>query len=151
MHTLDAVRASGHDADGYFAPLTVSHFCLLTTFRRAGTPVATPVNVVVEGDAAYFRTWDTSGKARRLRHTPRVELRPCNRRGQAREGDPVPATATLLAGEESRHAADVLGRQHPLVHRLIVPPYHRLRGWATQQYRLDPPPGGPGRAGPASS
>jgi uncharacterized protein len=33
---------------------------LLTTYRRDGTPVGTPVNIAVEGDHAYVRTWDTS-------------------------------------------------------------------------------------------
>jgi len=29
---------------------------LLTTYKRDGTPVGTAVNIVVEGDHAYFRT-----------------------------------------------------------------------------------------------
>jgi len=45
----------------------------LTTFRKNGTPVATPVHVVVDGDVAYFRTWDVAGKAKRLRQTPRTD------------------------------------------------------------------------------
>lgn len=49
-------------ARGYFAPLADSKYMLLSTFRRNGSPVSTPVHVVVEGDAAFFRTWDVSGK-----------------------------------------------------------------------------------------
>ena len=48
-------------------PLTRTHTVLLTTFRRDGSPVESPVSLAVEGDRAVFRTWDTAWKARRLR------------------------------------------------------------------------------------
>lgn len=126
---------------GYFRPLAVSKYCLLTTYKRDGTPVATPVNVVVNGDGAYFRTWNTSGKAKRLRHTPQVELRPCGPRGKPKGDARVAAVASLLEGKASEEAAAALARQHPLVHGVAVPRLHRLRGWTTQQYRLSAPPG----------
>jgi Pyridoxamine 5'-phosphate oxidase len=53
----------------YFAPLAAAKYMLLTTFKRDGTPVATPVHVAVEDGRAYFRTWNPSGKWKRLRHT----------------------------------------------------------------------------------
>jgi uncharacterized protein len=43
---------------------------LLTTYRRDGTPVGTPVNIAVEGDHAFVRTWDTAWKFKRIRNTP---------------------------------------------------------------------------------
>lgn len=124
---------------GYFSPLAVSKYCLLTTYKRDGTPVATPVNVVVHGDDAYFRTWNTSGKGKRLRHTPRVELQPCGPRGKPKSDTKVAAVADLLEGKASQEAAAALAHQHPLVHGLVVPRLHRLRGWTTQQYRLTAP------------
>ncbi len=126
-------------ATGYFGPLAVSKYCLLTTYKRDGTPVATPVNVVVHGDDAYFRTWSTSGKAKRLRRTPRVELQPCGPRGKPKSDAKVAAVAALLEGKASEAAAAALARQHPLVHGLVVPRLHRLRGWITQQYRVTAP------------
>src|SRR5919112_1001238 len=54
-----------------------SHWAVrLTTFRRDGTPVSTPVNVAVEGDRAVFRTYEQAGKFKRLRNDPRVEVAP---------------------------------------------------------------------------
>jgi PPOX class probable F420-dependent enzyme len=123
---------------GFFAPLATSKYCSLTTYKRDGTPVATAVNVVVDGDVAYFRTWNTSGKAKRLRHTSRVELRPSGFRGKPKGEVKLSADATLVVGEESRRAAAALARQHPVVHGLVVPRLHRLRGWSTEHYRLDP-------------
>ena len=124
---------------GFFAVLATSKYCSLTTHKRDGTPVPTTVNVVVDGDVAYFRTWSTSGKAKRLRHTPRVELRPSGSRGKPKGSASLSADATLLLGEQSRAAAAALARQHPIIHGLVVPRLHRLRGWTTEQYRLDPP------------
>jgi phytoene dehydrogenase-like protein len=42
----------------------------LTSYRRGGTPVGTPVHVVAEGDRAYFRTWDATWKFKRIRNNP---------------------------------------------------------------------------------
>ncbi len=62
-------QAGDKDLSGYFAALSASKYMLLTTFRRDGRPVATPVHVVAEADKVFFRTWDVSGKAKRLRQT----------------------------------------------------------------------------------
>jgi uncharacterized protein len=127
---------------GYFAAISRAKYTQLTTFRRDGTPVATPVHVAAEPgrpDVAYFRTWDTTGKAKRLRHTSAVLVAPSTFRGQAL-GPAIGAEARLLDGEASQHAARLLARKHPILHGRLIPWYHRRRGWVTQQYRLDPPP-----------
>jgi PPOX class probable F420-dependent enzyme len=73
-------------------------FVQLTTFRRSGRPVHTPVWVVPEGDSLLVTTPSGSGKVKRLRRDPRVELRPCSRRGHVEPGAPtVPAVAALDA------------------------------------------------------
>jgi len=110
----------------------------LTTFRRDGTPVPTPVHFVVVGDTAFFRTWDVTGKAKRLRYTRTVEIAPSTFRGRPL-GPPVPAEAQLLEGVASDHAARLLAEKHPFLHRRFIPWYHRLRGWTTQHYRLSRP------------
>jgi uncharacterized protein len=123
---------------GYFAPLSASKYMLLTTYRRVGTPVSTPVHVVVDGDVAFFRTWDVSGKAKRIRHTPLVEVAPSNVRGRP-QGPTLHAKAQLLGPAESEMASRMLAQRHPILHGRLIPWYHRRRGWVTQHYRLDPP------------
>jgi PPOX class probable F420-dependent enzyme len=73
-----------------------------TTFRRDGSPVSTPVWVVGLGDGKVaFWTSSESGKAKRLAHTARVTVQPCNMRGIATDGtSPIEATARLVAGDE---------------------------------------------------
>jgi uncharacterized protein len=122
---------------GYFAPLLASKYMLLTTYRRAGTPVPTPVHVVGPGDVAFFRTWDSSGKAKRLKHTSLVEVTPSNFRGRP-QGPTLDANALLLGPVESEVATRLLARKHPVLHGHLIPWYHRRRGWVTQHYRLDP-------------
>lgn len=54
----------------------------LTTFRRDGTPVATPVWIVRHDDGWACTTGSASGKVKRLRHTSQVEVAPCDARGR---------------------------------------------------------------------
>jgi PPOX class probable F420-dependent enzyme len=61
----------------------------LTTFRRTGAPVATAVWVAPSDGALVVITGSATGKAKRLRHDPRVELRECDVRGRVRPGAPV--------------------------------------------------------------
>jgi PPOX class probable F420-dependent enzyme len=126
-------------ATGYFAPVSRAKYVQLTTFRRDGTPVPTAVHIVVDGDTAYFRTWNTTGKAKRIRHTPAVRVAPSTLRGHPR-GAAIRAQAQLLEGEASERAARLLAGKHPLLHGRLIPWFHRRRGWITQQYRLRPPP-----------
>jgi uncharacterized protein len=74
----------------------------LTTFRRDGTPVATPVWAVKLDDARIgFWTSSGSGKAKRLAHTARVTVAPSDARGRAKPGtEAVDATAQLVTGAE---------------------------------------------------
>jgi len=126
------------EASGYFAAVAGANYVQLTTFRRGGRAVATPVHVVTAGDVAFFRTWDVAGKAKRLRHTSAVRVAPSTFRGRPR-GPAIRAEAYLLEGEASQRAARSLARKHPVLHGRLIPWYHRRRGWTTQQYRLERP------------
>jgi PPOX class probable F420-dependent enzyme len=93
---------------------------LLRTRRRDGSWVETPVNLVVEGDRAYFSTPASSGKVRRLRNFDAVEVAPCTLRGTP-TGSAVPARARRLTGPEAEAAGRLLVRKHGFVHRVVVP------------------------------
>jgi PPOX class probable F420-dependent enzyme len=77
-------------------------YMLFTTFRRNGNPVSTPVWVVNLGEHEVgFWTSSGSGKAKRLAHTSRVTVQPCNGRGVVKGGtEPVAATARLVTGSD---------------------------------------------------
>ena len=82
--------------------LTDEKYMLLTTFRRDGTPVKTPVWVVpLDGGGFGFWTSSGSGKAKRLAHTDKVTVQPCDARGRVKEGEPaLDASARLVTGAE---------------------------------------------------
>jgi PPOX class probable F420-dependent enzyme len=110
---------------------------LLTTYRRDGTAVGTPVNIAVEGDHAFIRTYDRSGKAKRLRRNDAVEVAPSTAAGKP-TGPSVPARARLLDGEEAAHAARLIQRKHRLLQGILVPFFHRLKRYHTLHFELTP-------------
>ena len=67
----------------------------MTTVRRDGTPVATPVWVVAAADRLYVWTGSETGKVKRIRNNPAVMLAPCTRRGNV-TGPAVPAQAMIV-------------------------------------------------------
>jgi PPOX class probable F420-dependent enzyme len=82
--------------------LADERYVVLTTYRRDGRPVATPVWWVALADGEYgFSTGADSGKAKRLRHTARVTVQPSNSRGVVKVGtEPLEGTARLVTGPE---------------------------------------------------
>ena len=77
-------------------------YLLLTTFRRNGDAVSTPVWAVpLEPGSVGFWTSSGSGKAKRLAHTARVTVQPCDGRGKPKAGTvPTEGTARLVTGAE---------------------------------------------------
>jgi PPOX class probable F420-dependent enzyme len=97
----------------------------LTTYKRDGTPIATPLSVAVEGPHAYIRSYERAWKTRRIRNNPQVELAPCTASGKP-TGPPTRMRARRLQGGEARRAARLLARKYPMLHRVAVPLIHRI-------------------------
>lgn len=74
-----------------------SRYVSLTTFKRDGTAVATPVWAVADGGELLVWTRDDSGKVKRVRNGARVTVTPCDARGRTAEGaEPAEGTARLM-------------------------------------------------------
>jgi uncharacterized protein len=108
---------------------------LLQTRKRDGTWVPTPVNVVVDGNRAYFRTYSPSGKYKRLRNFPEVKLAASTLRGKP-AGPAVEGRARQLDGAEDEHASSLLAARFPVMHGKLVPWAHRRKGWTTVHYEV---------------
>jgi uncharacterized protein len=128
---------SNRDAAAALEPLIHQHTVLLTTYRRNGTPVGTPVHIAVEGDRAFVRTWDATWKLKRIRNTPEVEVAPSTFRGVP-TGPAIRARARILDGDEAVAARRALARKYPVMHGLLVPLVHCLRGYRTMHVELTP-------------
>jgi PPOX class probable F420-dependent enzyme len=121
--------------DPTLASLRRTKTILLTTFKRDGSPVPTPVSIAFDGDRAFFRTWETAHKARRLRNNPKVEVAPSTLSGEP-TGPAITAKAALLEGSEARAAAKALAHSHRLLQAVLVPIGHRLLRYRTVHYEL---------------
>jgi len=107
-------------ADSPLLALGSEDFISLTTFRKTGVGVPTTVWVGRDGDALLVTTRRKSGKVKRIRNNPEVEIRPCNRMGRLRDGAPVlTARAEILEDSETAaRLATVFSKKYGLKSRL---------------------------------
>jgi PPOX class probable F420-dependent enzyme len=91
----------------------------LTTFRKTGAKVATPVWFGEDGSKLYVMTISSMGKTKRIRNNPQVTVAPCTMRGKL-TGPEIPATARLLLPEGFAHARQTINRKY-LLARLSSP------------------------------
>jgi PPOX class probable F420-dependent enzyme len=105
-----------------FERLGREQFISLTTFRRTGEPVSTPVWVAPDGAALLVTTHLATGKVKRLRHTSRVELRPCTRLGRvASDVQSVDGIAEIQTDEQSiRDLNEAMVTKYGLMFRLVL-------------------------------
>ncbi|HEX4724182.1 MAG TPA: PPOX class F420-dependent oxidoreductase [Pseudonocardiaceae bacterium] len=98
--------------------LATARYVLLTTFRKDGTAVPTPVWVARDGEELVLFTAPNAGKVKRIRRDGAVRIGPCTMRGK-QIGDDVPGHARVL---------DKAGADRTL--RLIARKYG-VAGWIT--------------------
>ena len=103
----------------------------LTSFKRDGSAVATPVWFVCDGRRLFALTDLHSAKVRRIRHNPHVLVAPCGPSGKLR-GEPVPARAEVLtATADLERVQKLLMARYKVSYRLVMLFYRlgrRLRG-----------------------
>ena len=83
----------------------------LTTLRKNGAAIATPVWFGEEGDKLYVMTRSDMGKTKRIRNNPQVRVAPCTIRGRV-TGPEFAATASILPLEEHAHARQTINRKY---------------------------------------
>jgi hypothetical protein len=91
----------------------------LTTFRKTGVGVATPVWFGEDDGKLYVMTISKMGKTKRVRNNPQVRVAPCTIRGKV-TGPEFPATARILPTEDHKKARRTVNRKY-LMARLTSP------------------------------
>ena len=99
--------------------LGAGNYVLITSYRKNGTPVPSPVWVVEDGAALGVWTVADSWKVKRIRNRADVLIGPCDLRGNP-TGEQIPATAEICDPEQTARYRTLLARKYGLVGRLTL-------------------------------
>lgn len=95
-------------------------FLSVTSFKRDGTGVATPLWSVSDGSRLFAFTDLRSAKVRRIRRNPVVLIASCRPDGKLRM-EPVPAHAEVLtAAPELERVRELLTTRYKISYRLVM-------------------------------
>jgi uncharacterized protein len=115
------------------ADIAASKQISLTTYRKDGTPVATAVWHVAEGNTLTTVSAADAWKVKRIRRNPQVDVVACDIRGKVAPGaQPVRGTAALLDPSETETARRLLERRYITA---------RIGGGLSRLLRIKRPPG----------
>jgi PPOX class probable F420-dependent enzyme len=101
------------------ARLAAHRYLLVTTFRRDGRAVPTPVWAARDGDALVVWSAADAGKVKRIRRDGAVRLAPCTARG-APTGPEVAGNAELLDADGSERARQLIAARYGLLGRIAM-------------------------------
>lgn len=99
--------------------LGTGKYLLLTTYRKNGVAVPTPVWVTSEGGTLYAWSAVDTGKVKRIRRSGDVLIGPCDIKGKP-TGEQVPATARLLDQAGSDRVRSLIAKKYGLMGRLTL-------------------------------
>jgi uncharacterized protein len=125
---LDSIRSSKADDAGEAAPaadlgaLEGHKYCLLTTYKRDGEAVPTPLWFGLADGKAYFRTYADAVKIKRIRNNPEVLIGPCDPRGKPK-GPMAKATARVVSDQEKLRAEEIVQSNYGLMRRIYKSGY----------------------------
>lgn len=110
MTSLDVVTTS----------LGREKYVLLTTFRKDGTPVPTPIWVAEDGGELVMYSERDTGKVKRIRRDGTVRVQACDLRGRTTHGPEAMGTARLVEGEDYERVRRLLARKYGLLGRVTM-------------------------------
>lgn len=107
--------------------LAAERYVVLTTFRKDGRAVPTPIWVAGDGGELVFNSVRDVGKVKRIRNSGRVEVQACDLRGKKTHGAVASGQARLLDLDETKRVQQVIGRKYGVVGRVSMF-FSKLRG-----------------------
>lgn len=108
--------------------MSQSKYVRLTTFRKDGTPVGTPVWVAPDGDRIVVWTNAGAGKVKRIRRNPDVALQICDGRGRPTGQEVLAGSARILDAEGTQRVRDVVANKYGIIGKLAIRGHKLLRG-----------------------
>jgi hypothetical protein len=105
-----------------------SKYVSLTTYRKDGTAVATPVWQATSDGQMYIVSDADAWKVKRIRRDSRVQVTVCDFRGRIAEGAPAAeGTAHVLDEDGTRTAREIVARKYLL---------SRVGNWLATTFRI---------------
>ncbi|WP_405495682.1 PPOX class F420-dependent oxidoreductase [Nocardia sp. NBC_00511] len=113
--------------DNPFGPAGTANYVQLTTFKKDGTPVGTPVWAALDSGKLYVWTVTDSWKVKRVRRNPQVTLQACDVRGKTR-GEVFNGTAVVLDAAGSERTRELVKKRYGIQGWLVVTTSKLRRG-----------------------
>ena len=107
--------------------LAAERYVVLTTFRRDGRAVPTPIWVAGRDGELVLWSERAAGKVKRIRNDGRVEVQACDLRGQKTHGAKVSGQARLLDAAGTEQVRRAIARKYGIVGRVTMF-FSKLRG-----------------------
>jgi len=107
--------------------LGAESYVVLTTFRRDGRAVPTPIWIARDGEDLVMWSERKAGKVKRIRNSGRVEVQASDVRGTKTHGAKVTGQARLLDDDDTRRVCRLIARKYGLVGQVTMF-FSRLRG-----------------------
>lgn len=122
----------------YFVTIEDEQYILLTTFRKTGEPVPTPVWFSLIDDRIYVQTGASTGKVKRLKNNPSVTVVACDARGNVKEGaETLQAIGTFVTdASELSQAEEHLSQKYGFMRSLLTA-MTQIQAWLTRKKRQD--------------
>ena len=118
---------------GTFPELAGYEYINLTTFRKNGVAVATPVWFAQIQDTLFIFTINNSGKVKRIRNNPQVQVAPCTSNGKPL-GSTINARARIMSIDEEFTALMPLRHKYGFIFGLFEV-FFKFRGaWNDRAY-----------------
>jgi PPOX class probable F420-dependent enzyme len=90
------------------------------SFRKSGEAIATPVWIAPFEDGYGFTIESTSGKAKRLAHTPRATIQACSFKGVITPGATVyNCEASLVLHKRAEEVRDAIAHKYGLTYKVF--------------------------------
>lgn len=107
--------------------LAEAKFVLLTTYRKDGSAVATPLWATPEHDTLLMWTVADSYKVKRIARNPSVTVCACDARGNP-QSQPIDAIAEILDAPASNRARRAIARRYGIVGWILTTSSRIRRG-----------------------
>ncbi|MFE3000768.1 PPOX class F420-dependent oxidoreductase [Nocardia sp. NPDC059246] len=95
-------------------------YALLTTYKKDGSPVASPVWLAAQDDRIVVAANADSWKIKRIRRNPSVTLQLCDARGVRTRGDVVDGHAEILDPAATIHVRALIREKYGLLGTLVA-------------------------------